>query len=206
MDQFVQAQDSDTLVWLHEVPNDDERKYMETKAEFEKTHFKIRKPVGFVRQTESELQLLTRKELFDLYENKFVGAEQFVKLWLKDPEIRTYERFDFLPPPLKCPVDVHNTWTGFESERIDESGRTRKQVRGPPAEPVWKKRTVRSEMARESGPRTGETYGSCARRGRRAGNRQVHDFRAVYEEGHRVPDTLVKRKTRRTTCLADSGS
>ena len=121
MEQFVQAQDYDSLVWLHDVPTDDERKYKEAKLEFEKTHFKIKRPVGFVRQTESELQLLSRKELFDLYENMFVGAEQFVKLWLRDPEIRTYERFDFLPPPLKCPVDVLNTWSGFEAARITET-------------------------------------------------------------------------------------
>lgn len=121
MEQFVQAQDDDSLVWLHEVPTDDERKYKEAKLEFEKTHFKIKRPVGFVRQTESELQLLSRKELFDLYENMFVGAEQFVKLWLRDPEIRTYERFDFLPPPRACPKDVLNTWRGFAAETIPET-------------------------------------------------------------------------------------
>ena len=120
MERFVQAQDDDSLVWLHEVPTDDERKYKEAKLEFEKTHFKIKRPVGFVRQTESELQLLSRKDLFDLYENMFVGAEQFVKLWLRDPEIRTYERFDFLPPPLKCPSNVMNTWRGFDAESIQE--------------------------------------------------------------------------------------
>jgi len=123
MEQFVQAQDDDTLVWPLEPPNDADVKYRETKAEFEKTHFKIRRPVGFVRQTESELQLLSRKELFDLYENMFIDGtdEQFVKRWLRDPEIRTYERFDFLPPPLKCPKNVLNTWAGFTAERIAET-------------------------------------------------------------------------------------
>jgi phage/plasmid-associated DNA primase len=64
---------------------------------------------------------LSRKELFDLYENFFVGTDQFVKLWLKDPTIRTYERFDFLPPPLKCPDGVLNTWAGFAAEGMNES-------------------------------------------------------------------------------------
>jgi hypothetical protein len=118
MEQFVQAQDDDTLVWLYDAPSDDERKYREAKIEFEKTHFKIKRPVGFVRQTETELQLLSRKELFDLYENFFIGSDQFVKLWLRDAEIRTYERFDFLPPPLKCPADVLNTWVGFAADRL----------------------------------------------------------------------------------------
>jgi hypothetical protein len=121
MEQFVQAQEDDTLVWLYDTPTDDDNEYQEAKIDFEKTHFKIKCPVGFVRQRTSELQLLSRKELFDLYENFFVGTEQFVKLWLKDPTIRTYERFDFLPPPLKCPEGVLNTWSGFAAEGITES-------------------------------------------------------------------------------------
>jgi hypothetical protein len=121
MEQFVQAQEDDTLVWLYDTPTDDDNEYQEAKIEFEKTHFKIKCPVGFVRQRTSELQLLSRKELFDLYENFFVGTDQFVKLWLKDPTIRTYERFDFLPPPLKCPDGVLNTWSGFAAEGMNES-------------------------------------------------------------------------------------
>ena len=121
MEQFVQAQDDDTLVWLYDTHTDDDNEYQKAKTEFEKTHFKIKCPVGFVRQRTSDLQLLSRKELFDLYENFFVGTEQFVKLWLKDPTIRTYERFDFLPPPLKCPDGVLNTWSGFAAEGMNES-------------------------------------------------------------------------------------
>jgi hypothetical protein len=121
MEQFIQAQEDDTLVWLYDTHTDDDNEYQEAKVEFEKTHFKIKCPVGFVRQRTSDLQLLSRKELFDLYENFFVGTEQFVKLWLKDPTIRTYERFDFLPPPLKCPDGVLNTWSGFAAEGINES-------------------------------------------------------------------------------------
>ena len=120
MDQFVQAQDDDTLSWIHDthLTNDE---YQEAKVEFEKTHFKIKTPVGFVRQKTAELQLLSRKELFDLYENFFVGTDQFVKLWLKDPTIRTYETFDFLPPPSIVPHDVVNTWSGFAAEGNTES-------------------------------------------------------------------------------------
>ena len=126
MDQFVQAQDDDTLVWLYDEPSppdQTEEEYKKAKIEFEKTHFKIRRPVGFVRQTDTELQLLNRKDLFDLYENLFIeGTDvQFIKMWLKDPEIRTYERFDFCPPPIKCPNDVLNTWGGFVAEGIVES-------------------------------------------------------------------------------------
>jgi len=120
MEQFVQAQDDDTLVWPLEPPNDADVKYRETKAEFEKTHFKIMNPVGFVKHTDYETIVWSRKELFDAYENKFIDGtdEQFVRRWVRDPEIRTYERFDFLPPPRPCPGDVLNTWRGFDIESI----------------------------------------------------------------------------------------
>ena len=123
MEQFVQAQDDDTLVWPIEPPNDADIKYRETKAEFEKTHFKIMNPVGFVKHTDRETLVWSRKELFDAYENKFVDRtdEQFVRRWVRDPEIRTYERFDFLPPPRTCPIDVLNTWRGFDAESIREA-------------------------------------------------------------------------------------
>lgn len=121
MDQFVQAQDDDTLSWIHDTQTTEEHAYQEAKTEFEKTHFKIKTPVGFVRQKTAELQLLSRKELFDLYENFFIGTDQFVKLWLKDPTIRTYETFDFLPPPSIVPRDVVNTWSGFAAEGITDS-------------------------------------------------------------------------------------
>jgi hypothetical protein len=124
MEQFVQAQDDDSLVWLVDPPNDIDIKYRETKAEFEKTHFKLMNPVGYLRFEKKEIQYMKRKDLFDAYENKFIDGsdEQFVKRWVRDPEMKTYEKFTFAPPPLPCPANVLNTWKGYEAEEIKERG------------------------------------------------------------------------------------
>ena len=68
--------------------------------------------------------LRRRDELKAVYENLFfaVGGEEkkksFISKWLTDATIRTYERINFLPPPLQCPTDVYNLWTGFAAERM----------------------------------------------------------------------------------------
>lgn len=118
----AQAQDDDTLVWV--VKTADTLNYDREKMNFEKTHLKIMNPVGFARLTDYGLQLMNRNDLFQAYENKFVGDSPFVKRWLIDPTLRTYEKFDFLPPPLSCPRDVYNTWRGFDAQKIPVSDGT----------------------------------------------------------------------------------
>ena len=34
--------------------------------------------------------------------------------------MRCYTDIDFMPPPLKCPENIYNTWSGFDAERITE--------------------------------------------------------------------------------------
>jgi len=120
LDVCVQAQDDDTLRWV--VKNTDQISYEREKIQFEKTHLKIMNPFGFVRLVPSGIQLMNRATLFHMNENKLIKDEPFVKNWLKDPNMRTYERLDFLPPPAVCPKDVFNTWQGFASQRIQETG------------------------------------------------------------------------------------
>jgi phage/plasmid-associated DNA primase len=40
-------------------------------------------------------------------------------LWLKDPQHRTYNKLNFLPPPVRCPADVYNLFQGFAAEKWD---------------------------------------------------------------------------------------
>jgi hypothetical protein len=41
-----------------------------------------------------------------------VVSEAFIDLWLKDPKHRTYNKLNFLPPPVRCPADVYNLFPG----------------------------------------------------------------------------------------------
>lgn len=119
LDVCAQAQDDDSLVWV--VKNADLMGYEREKIEFEKTHLKIMNPFGFVRLTQGGTQLMNRAILYQMNENKLMKDEPFVKRWLKDPNMRTYERLDFLPPPTSCPEDVFNTWQGFAAQNITET-------------------------------------------------------------------------------------
>jgi len=44
----------------------------------------------------------------------------FVEMWLKDENIRTYTRMDFMPPPRLCPPDIFNTFQGYRAQALPE--------------------------------------------------------------------------------------
>ena len=46
----------------------------------------------------------------------------FIPRWLKDPDARTFQCMDFLPPPLTAPADTLNMWKGFAVERLPTPG------------------------------------------------------------------------------------
>jgi hypothetical protein len=108
-------------ITLQEVMQGDQP-YSMVKRVFEKTHFKVMSPTVFGRETRDGIHMLTRKELCDAYENVLYEKPseeesttgQFVHAYLKDPHMRTYERIDFLPPPLQPNTQVYNSWTGFQ--------------------------------------------------------------------------------------------
>ena len=122
----------------------DTQEYKDEKELFELTHFKCLDPIGFHKiQDDPELNMVDYAEaaLFTAYRNKFISVnvpdkngvlhkEEFKFLdcsssikdksgWLNDPNMRTYERMDFFPPPNICPENVYNTWDGFSIEKTD---------------------------------------------------------------------------------------
>jgi hypothetical protein len=97
--------------------------------EFEKTHFKVIDPVGFVRiGPNGKIQRLKKGDLHTLYENKpgfpTAGGKEipYVAAWLKSKDIRTYERVDLLPPPLTVPNNVYNTWSAVPATHLPSTG------------------------------------------------------------------------------------
>ena len=98
------------------TPDED---YKTRKEEFERTHFKLMQPIGYYNSASD--QFLTRTQLKDSYEHlpRLINEESFILTWMQDPEIRIYKKKDFYPPPMVCPDDVYNTWTGFEIEDTD---------------------------------------------------------------------------------------
>lgn len=113
--------------------------YKFLKKDFEKTHFKLKNPTSFIETKEDNTYNQYKMGDFSIiYENKYYkelqedskgeikivkknflrnGPKDNTRGWLADATIRTYEKMDFIPPPLICPSDTYNIWKGFEIDR-----------------------------------------------------------------------------------------
>ena len=114
-----------------QIKNDDDDNecitYEKMKEEFEKKNFKVKTPLLYCSINDfNELVLRNKTDFCNVYENLFYitksyneeGGEtkkynSFTASWLRDPEIRTYEKMDFLPKQI-TPENVYNTFKGFE--------------------------------------------------------------------------------------------
>ena len=97
--------------------------YEEIKINFEINNFKINNPCMFgTINFEGNLILRDRKEFIILHENltyikkdKKTGEDvetEFCKTWLKDKNIKTYEKIDFLPMQTP-PKNIYNCFNGY---------------------------------------------------------------------------------------------
>ncbi|KAG5178593.1 hypothetical protein JKP88DRAFT_147562, partial [Tribonema minus] len=48
----------------------------------------------------------------------------FIKDWMMDEDVRTYDCLDFLPPPLQCPSNVYNCYYGLAVARLPAAAPT----------------------------------------------------------------------------------
>ena len=100
----------------------EELSYDEMKKLFEKNHIKVGK--FYLKELKGGIvNVLTRSELFDLYEHLNCydskgKKNSFVKLWCVDSDIRRKDTMDIYPNSLMCPNDTYNLWTPFAAEHI----------------------------------------------------------------------------------------
>ena len=96
------------------------------KTKFEENNFKIINPIMFITiDKNNKIIIRNKKDFKDVYENllyeKIVDNElintSFISDWLKDPEMKTYYNFDFLPNNKNVPDDVYNTFDKYEAEK-----------------------------------------------------------------------------------------
>ena len=108
--------------------------YEEMRAAWEKNVCKILHPGIFVRVFQSGVQEYSKHNLSNAFEHlhysKLTQTKRrgnagedmarkkypFLKTWLKDPQMRTFQRMEVYPPPLQCPPDEFNLWTPFDVE------------------------------------------------------------------------------------------
>lgn len=108
------------------------RDYDTMKHIFEATNFKVSGTQAKfieIKKIDNSIDITerNRKDFLEEYENLItyvkdkkgeVKPDNFAKIWLKDPLIRTYDNIDFLPPPNKAPPKTFNTWKGLRASTI----------------------------------------------------------------------------------------
>ena len=111
-------------------PPENDNDYDSVKANFELTHFKCIDSGLYYEICDDEIIVRNRRQLFDSYEHlQFVSIKQkkksfvriegkFISDWVNDPKIRVYQKVDLYPPPLKCPYNHFNLWTGFAIDKV----------------------------------------------------------------------------------------
>lgn len=107
--------------------------YYNDKFEFEKKHFKILQPCLYATINEFDEIILQSKEQFiQSYEHITTtisgedckGQEKldkvvFVKAWMRDENIRLYDKIDFYPNKNECPSNHYNFFKGLKVEKYE---------------------------------------------------------------------------------------
>jgi hypothetical protein len=150
LNEFTQASNIKWLLKPHnediELEDHDEddsvnNSYAAVKEDFEKSNFVVKYPLMYCTEIINDdgtkyLNKDKKQEFSDRYENlyftdyvfdkktdSFVEKEtKFISKWLGDKDRITYDKIDFLPPPLYCSKTTYNTFTGFKYEKIDADG------------------------------------------------------------------------------------
>jgi hypothetical protein len=93
--------------------------FVEPPSDMFDNYFRILNPPMFVRKTDHGFQMLDRSGLIHHFLDK--GGKKAVDAWLSSSH-PTFERMDYIPPPLVCPDNVYNTWDGFPVEKFETGG------------------------------------------------------------------------------------
>ena len=123
---------------------DDPLYYDNYKIEFEKTHAKIVSQSQFICYNSyiNSYLFLKRQNLLDSYEDISVKvikqdsktddynivAVPFIQMWLKDSNKRKFDDVDNIPPPLHCPSNIFNMWTGFDMDKIENYNKNEEAI------------------------------------------------------------------------------
>lgn len=91
---------------------------------FEQFHAKVKNPMLYLYFDHGLKQIAyyNTTDMTASLLNAYHDGDPYLPQWLSRPNIRTYEKTDFLPPPQECPRTTFNLFTGFEIEKtkIDE--------------------------------------------------------------------------------------
>ena len=95
------------------------------KNEFELNHCKIINKGIYIKTTNNDNIIMSKKQIKEAYEHITINDENkkkkiFIDLWISgNDNIKHYDDLDIFPYPLKCPDNIFNMWTPFEMEKIN---------------------------------------------------------------------------------------
>jgi hypothetical protein len=106
---------------------DQNKTYEAVKETFEGDHFKLISESVYVRTSFRKIVKMNITNLIESYrhlkflevnpkDSRRVVEHSFIKRWIEDSSIRRYEFMGMYPPPLQCPENTFNSWTGLEIE------------------------------------------------------------------------------------------
>jgi len=110
--------------------------YAEQKYSFEKNYAKVINNSLFIRTDGTDFKAFSESKLIVSFKHlSYLGQKEtkkgnksvwkpveFLKEWLVDPKMRTYDNMGMYPPPLKCPNNDYNLWLPFVAENIPQLG------------------------------------------------------------------------------------
>lgn len=101
------------MVTTYEKEPLSEDAYALMKTEFEQEYMKLMTPPVYIRVVKNDIQMITPANLIHQKQNVTLpDGSSFVHKWVKDPEIRTYERLVFAPKK-EVQDDEYNLFTKF---------------------------------------------------------------------------------------------
>lgn len=130
LSQKEMTQDYLSILDEHIVEKEDNKTYKSLKLKFEKTSFKIKYPLMYGTIHNDNLFLQERNTFINEHENIIMDdvkkskkqikivQNQFIKQWLKDPDMRTYDSLDFRPQQ-QTPNNIFNTFLGYKAEKLN---------------------------------------------------------------------------------------
>lgn len=109
------------------INKDENEEYQKMKDEFEKTTFVVGARIIRIQEngrmsvmSNGDAMVMFANKMFRRWEEGKMVKQNFYWWWLRDEHRRSYERMDFIPPPMNCPETVYNLYTGFQAEKLPE--------------------------------------------------------------------------------------
>jgi hypothetical protein len=120
IDNLKEAPSIESWDDIKKILKDVSTDYLQKKDAFETVAFKCTCPTGYyVKIRPNHFHLYSPVGIVQAYLQYQVTdsdgkTSPFIRQWMNDPDINTYEYVDEIPPPLVCPNDTFNLWTGFD--------------------------------------------------------------------------------------------